>query len=107
MGAYQRRKGHNFERECAKILREIYPEAKRHLESQIQDCKGFDLDNTGRFRFQCKRNKNYAPVNKIEEVKDLDGTIPALITKGDNMKPVVALYLEDFLEMLKAYESTK
>jgi hypothetical protein len=37
----------------------------------------------------------------IEEVKDLNGTIPALITKGDNKKPIVALYLDDFIKILE------
>lgn len=101
MAKYQRTKGHGFEREMAIRLREIFPECKRHLENQKQEAKGYDLDNTGPFRFQCKAMAKYAPLSRIEEVKDLQGTIPALITKGDHKKPIVALYLEDFLEILK------
>ena len=101
MGKMQRTKGHSYERECAKLLRGIFPDAKRHLEVQIQDCQGYDLDNTGKFRFQCKRMKKWASISKIKEVTDLDGTIPALITKGDREKSVVALYLDDFIKILK------
>lgn len=100
LGKHQRTKGHGFEREVAIQLRKVFPECKRHLENQIQEAKGFDLDNTGPFRFQCKAMARYAPISRIEEVQDLAGTIPALITKGDRKKPVVALYLEDFIRIL-------
>lgn len=99
-GRYQRTRGHSFERECAERLRTIYPEAKRHMENQAQEAMGYDLDNTGPFRFQCKRNKKYAPLSCIEEIKDLNGTMPALITQGDHKKAIVALYFEDFIKIL-------
>jgi lipopolysaccharide biosynthesis protein len=99
-GRYQRTRGHSFERECAEKLRAVYPECKRHLENQAQEALGYDLDNTGAFRFQCKRNKKYAPLSCIEEVKDLNGTMPALITQGDHKKAIVAMYFDDFLKIL-------
>ena len=43
---------------------------------------------------------NYAPINKIEEVQCLKTEMPALITKGDNKKPVVCLYMDDFIKIL-------
>ena len=101
MGKYQRTKGHSFERQVAIALRDIYPNAKRHLEMQMQECAGFDLDNTGPFRFQCKAMKKYAPLSMIEEVKPSPGIIPGLITKGDNKRPIVAIYLDDFIKILK------
>jgi len=67
----------------------------------MQEAKGYDLDSTGPFRFQCKAFKKYAPISCIEEVKDLKGTIPALITKGDRKPAVVCLYLEDFIRILE------
>lgn len=104
MGASQRRKGHGFERECAILLREIFPKVSRHLEYQYDQALGFDLDNTGPFRFQCKAMKKYAPISAIEEI-GLSAlppeAIPALITKGDRKPEVVCIYLVDFLKLLK------
>lgn len=99
-GRAVRQKGHSFERECALALRKVYPDAKRHLEVQKCEALGYDLDNTGPFKFQCKRNVKYAPLNKIEEVQAASGDIPALITKGDHKKAIVALYLDDFIKIL-------
>jgi|GEM_PF-2594815 len=97
-----RSKGLNFERYIANELKEFYPNARRHLEYHMDDCKGYDLDNTGHFKIQCKRNKKYCSVNKIEEVQvQSDDEIPMLITKGDHKKPVVCLYLEDFKKILR------
>jgi hypothetical protein len=95
-----RRKGHQFERECAIKLRPLYPDAKRHLENQFSEALGFDLDGTGPFRFQCKAYVNYAPIAKIKEVQHNKDQIPGLITKGDGLKPVVCLYLDDFIKLL-------
>ena len=100
-GAAVRRKGHSFERSCAIALRKLYPDVKRHLENQKQEAMGFDLDNTGPFKFQCKAYMNYAPINKIEEVQCTGDQMPGLITKADNKKPVVCIYLEDFLRILE------
>ena len=99
-GAAVRRKGHSFERTCAKVLRPLYPDVKRHLENQRQEALGFDLDNTGPFLFQCKAYMQYAPVTKIEEVIHNKDQMPALITKADNKRPVVCLYLDDFVKVL-------
>lgn len=99
-GKMSRTKGHGYERAIANKLKPIYPEAKRHLESQAQEALGYDLDNTGPFLIQCKRYKQYAPINKIEEIKPSKG-IHALITKADRKPDIICLYLDDFLEILK------
>lgn len=110
-GKTSRTKGHSYEREIAKRLREegLYPEAKRHLEVQRSECKGYDLDNTPPFKIQCKRNKKYAPITKLEEpVPDLEeGEVPLLITKGDRQRDVVCLYLDDFIELLHLIKISK
>lgn len=99
-GASARTKGHAFERFCAQKLRKLYPDAKRHLESQFSEAQGFDLDGIGPFRFQCKAYSRYAPIAKIKEVQHSADNIPGLITKGDNLEPVVCIYLEDFIKIL-------
>lgn len=98
-----RRKGHQFERDVALLFRTIFPEAKRHLETRRSDVTGVDLDHTGIFRIQCKRGKNYAPLSKIFEVQidPMEGGVPVLVTKGDELEPLAALPLSDFLTILR------
>jgi len=97
-----RKKGLSYEREIANELKPIFPDVKRHLEFQIQDCKGYDLDNTEllgmNFKIQCKRYKQYAPISKIFEVKE-EG-IPVLITRGDRQESMVVMKLDDWKEVL-------
>lgn len=93
-----RTKGHTFERVIANSFRAVFPKACRQLE--YQEGLGVDLANTGRLRIQCKRNKNYAPLSKIEEARDGTG-IPMLVTRADNKEALVALPLSDFLNILQ------
>lgn len=102
-GRYVRRRGHDFERWVAQKLRSVFPDSKRHLEYQVGEANGIDIDNTGEFKIQCKRGKNYSPITAIEEVQldPLDGGIPVLVTKGDNKPAMVCLPFDDFLRMIK------
>lgn len=94
-----RNKGLSFERAIANELKCIFPDCKRHLEFQFQTALGFDLDNTGALKIQCKKFKKYAPISCLKEVKAIG--IPVLITAGDREKPVACLYLDDFIRILK------
>jgi hypothetical protein len=98
-----RRKGHQFERECAAAFRLVFPDAKRHLETRKSDVTGADLENTPGFLIQCKRGRKYAPLSKINEVQidPLEGGIPVLVTKADNHEALAALPLSDFLRLLR------
>lgn len=108
-GRYARNKGHSFERKVAEAFRRIFPGSARKLEYHESDCTGVDLRGTGPFRIQCKRNVKYAPIGKIEEIQE--NGIKALVTQGDRKKPVICLYLDDFLEILSdigvAYEGSE
>jgi hypothetical protein len=100
-GKSARAKGHNFEREIASAFRLAgWLGAKRHLEMQVQDCLGYDLDNCEPFRIQCKCFKDYAPISCIKEVKPSPGSVPMLITKGDSTPPVCVLYFSDFIRLI-------
>lgn len=103
MGRKSRTKGHSFERAVAVAFREVFPEARRQLEYHEDDCRGVDLQGTGRYRVQCKRFKSYAPLTAIEEVQydELYGEVPVLVTQGDKKRALVALPLEEFLHLLK------
>ena len=99
MGKMQRSKGHGYEREIAKAFRELYPGCERYL-NDVYGGKGIDVI-AGPYKIQCKRGRNYSPVNKLEEVNYGNGDIPLLATRGDKKKTVVCLYIEDFIERLK------
>ena len=98
-GARNRRAGHAYEREIANKLKDIFPDVRRHLEPRGCDSVGgIDLDNTGVYGIQMKNYANYAPINKIEEVKQ---GIPVLITKGQRKKSVVCMYFDDWKRLVK------
>jgi hypothetical protein len=103
-GRRARQKGHQFEREVAILLREVFPKARRHLEYQDVEANGVDLVETGPFKIQCKKLKEYAPLNRIEEVQcdRLFGEVPVLITAGDGKEPLAALPLSDFIILAKS-----
>lgn len=97
-GKRSRTKGHSFERWAAIKFRSVFPKACRHLEYQEGDANGVDLKNTGDYRVQCKAYKDYAPINKIREIKE--SGIPVLLTKGDNKTPMAVIPFEHFLHLL-------
>ena len=85
-----------------------FENARRHLEYQDGEANGIDLANTGRFKVQCKRHKDYVSISKINEVVSSGNDIPLLITKGDRKVPMVVLRWDDFKMILadigEAYE---
>lgn len=99
MGKMQRDKGINYEREVARQLRVVFPDAMRNV-TETQKGQGVDLTGTGNLRIQCKRHKAYVPISRLEEVPKTPGIIPVLITKGDRQPDVAVLYLEDLLRIL-------
>lgn len=100
-GLRSRRKGHGFEREIAQKFREFFPRARRKLEYQASEVDGTDLEGTGKLRLQIKRYKGYAPINKIKEVQEKAGGIPALVTKADNEPIIICMELNHFFEILR------
>ena len=98
MSKYQRDKGKRGEYEVSDILKRIFPEAKRHLEFQGQEAKGYDIDNTGALRVQVKNHARYVNPSIIEEVKE--SGIPVLCTKATRKKWIACLYLDDFIKIL-------
>lgn len=98
-GAGRRRKGHDFERELVRLLRPVFGDIERVKAGDRLDLQGVDLRGTGRLRFQAKRNRAYCSIRKIEEVR-AEG-IPVLVTKGDKLRAVACLYLDDLIEILQ------
>lgn len=92
-------KGHGFERWVSAYLKKFFPFSKRHLEYQIEECKGVDLDNTDPFAIQCKRYQSIAIYKWLEEIKD-KSAIPILIAKANRKKPIIVGYLDDLAHII-------
>lgn len=100
MSNLQRRKGHNFEREIARQLREIFPKARRGL--QYQDgIQCADVEGTP-FHIECKRgrkpNPRAAMVQALGDAKP--GRIPVVVVKDDHKPPFVCMAWEDFIDLV-------
>jgi hypothetical protein len=97
-----RRKGHQFERDVAILLRKVFPEARRQFEYHVRDAKGCDIQGTAPYLFQCKRGKRYASLSAMQEIEicPIEGGVPVLVTKGDGTEPLACLPFSDFLKLL-------
>lgn len=106
LGRRSRTKGHSFEREIAILIRQIFPDARRHLEYQDAEANGVDLIGTGSYRIQCKRGKKYASLTAIEEVTadEALGEVPLLVTQGDHKRILVAMPIEEFTRLVTLAE---
>ena len=98
MGKMQRNKGAGFERWTVNKLKPLFPEAVRILEYQSHMANGVDVE-TAKFAVQCKAYAKYPPISKIEEINS-DKT-HLLIAKGNHKKPVVVMYLDDWLKIME------
>ncbi len=104
LGKTSRRKGHNFERETAKLLRQYFPNAKRQLE--YQEGVGFDIAETGDLSIQCKVGKSFKIEKALKEAVR-PNKIPLAITKKDREDIVVSMYWKDFEFFLVSYLDSK
>lgn len=100
-GRHSRNKGLSFERWVADKFRAVFPDAKRKLEYQKDECIGVDIENTGPYKIQCKAYKTYAPIMKIFEVEHKGGEIPILVTKGDRLEPMAVIPLMKLIRLMK------
>lgn len=103
-GKTSRRKGHNFEREVAIMLRQYFPDAKRQLE--YQEGLGYDIANTGEFSIQCKKGTSFK-IEKALKQAERKGFIATAITKRDREEIVVSMYWKDFEYFLVSYLDSK
>lgn len=103
-GKTARRKGHNFERETAKLLRPYFPNAKRQLE--YQEGLGFDIAETGDLSIQCKVGKSFKIEKALKEAVR-PTKIAVAITKRDREDIVVSMYWKDFEFFLVSYLDSK
>lgn len=101
-GKWSRTKGHSFERRIAALLRQVFPNAKRHLEYQDGEAFGVDIANTGHYRIQCKKHRCYVSINTIDEVEhDALFEVPVLVTAADGKPAMAVLPFDELLRLLK------
>jgi hypothetical protein len=103
-GKTSRTKGHSFEREIARALKDVFPEAKRNLE--YQEGEGVDIANTGEFSIQCKVGKSFRIEPALKEAVK-PNKIALAVTKKDRSDIIVSMYFDDFKKLLKAYLGRK
>ena len=101
-GKSSRTKGHNFERQVAIDLRDIYPDARRGL--QYQDGTGCaDVVNTP-FHVECKVGKKPNIRAALKQAKNDcqdSSKVPIAVVKDDRKEPMVTLDWVQFLEIIK------
>jgi len=106
-GKGARKKGLNFEREIARRLRGIQPELTRNFEFRSEDARGVDIGpvraGSKNFVIQCKRNRAYASISKIEEIQTRGNEIRVLCTKGDRLEAMAVIPMEELFKLMEFY----
>lgn len=106
MSAYQRTKGHNWEREVARRFREALPGIGRCARGLAQTRDGTevpDVDVDGLYACECKVGKA-APVRPAlaQAIKAAPkGSTPIAVIKDDRCDPFVVILFDDFLDLVK------
>lgn len=111
-GRSNRTKGHSFEREVAQLFRELWPEAKRGLQTRGGSKEAPDVDGTP-FFIEAKRGKKtnikaaleqaYVACHEPTEAGTavIDTRPPLAICKDDRRRATATMYLDDFMELLR------
>ena len=70
-GAYNRKKGHDYERQITREMKEFFPDAMTSRNgARGEDPKGVDLINTGMFNVQCKARQNLNPFIVLKQMPE-------------------------------------
>lgn len=106
MGKSQRRKGHNFERHVAGLLRAEFPALKiaRGWQSRGGGKEEPDVVFPG-LHIECKRGKLPSPRKALAQALDdaRDGALPVAVVKDDRKEAFVVMRLDDWLPMLRSW----
>lgn len=100
-GAYNRKKGHDYERQIAKEMREFFPNVKTsRAGSRGEDPRGIDLVSTGMFNVQCKARQNLNLFETLKEMPD-DQNMNVIFWKRNHKEDIICMSKDDFFEILK------
>jgi len=101
-GKASRVKGHTFERDMAKIFREMGWEkcVTSRAESKAKDDQKIDLCFTDPFNVQCKAVENLGSIHKVLAEMPEDTNYNVVMHKRSRSGVIVAMTLEDFAEIV-------
>ena len=108
MGKMSRTKGHNFERLVAKMLRVVFPDARRGL--QYKDPRECDVEGTP-FRIECKRLARVSAADVLGAImqckrdgEEHDDDRPCIaVTKADQREALVHMTLDTFMTIVERH----
>lgn len=107
MGAYQRTKGHNFERWVAKIFRPLFPATKRGYQARDGTKAAPDVDGTPWY-IECKVGAHPNIRAAVLQAKaGTDGRPVLVVTRRDHEEPLSTMILSDFMVLLQRLESAE
>lgn len=108
-GKSSRTKGHNFERQVAKEMRELgfdECETSRYANRKLDDAC-VDLTCTNPFSFQLKAYKNQPNFRTELDKMPEDSNYNVVLLKSPRKKDLAVMYKEDFYELIKMLKSEK
>jgi hypothetical protein len=103
-----RNKGHNYERQIRKELRErFYPdcETSRYVSKYVDDVEKTDLVNTGMIRFQLKAMEKFPNFFDVLDSMPDDERYNVIFNKRNRKGEIVVMSKEDFYEILNILKS--
>ena len=104
-GRASRRKGHDWEREVATRMREVF--GKDQVRRGLQARSGEEVPDVEVpcFWIECKRGKRTNPEAALQQATAAatKGRIPLAVCKTDRCDPLVALGFDDFLELVREW----
>jgi hypothetical protein len=96
----QRRKGHSWEREIARLLRPLFGDGvKRGFQTRGGGKEAPDVDGTP-YHIEAKHGRLVnLRAALAQAIRDTDGRVPIVIAKDDRTEPVVVMRFADWLRM--------
>ena len=104
-GKASRRKGHDWEREVVTRFRGVFGdnEVKRGLQARSgEEVPDVDLPC---FWIECKRGQRTDIKAALEQAADAapKGRLPLAVCKDDHRDPMIAMLLDDFIELVREW----
>lgn len=108
-GRNNRRKGHGFEREVARMLRALGIPARRTIQSRGGGKEGADVDTAGPFHLECKTGRQpnlWAAFRQARRDCEDTGRVPVVLAHreaelpGQRAEEVMVLPLSEGLRLL-------
>jgi len=109
-GRASRRKGHDYERQLARLLRDVFPQegVKRGFQTRFGGKEEADVV-VPHFHLEAKRQKqpNIRAALRQAVADSQGGKVPIAITKGDRDPDIVSMRLEDWMALVAEWWSLR